>query len=472
MLGKVKRKIRGTPPRGKYTLARRLFQLAILTLFTTQVLFHGKLIMGSLASSKVLLGLALLPLTAYGLYHLFIGAKGLERRVIGLTGFGLTTLSLSIAFYQLFAGIPFGYNDYTYASAALFVVGSSLVLLELWSSNRDVSMLHFILVTSPIFIAMAVAFAYLTSETLVLTGAVSLISAALAIATYSHYVHVKRRVLKDFAVTFAVASIGFGIVTTAAALVGWKNLNNAKYPMMDIMAWLEHAAADKGFTVESVAAVLVVFFLYSVLGRFFCGWVCPMDLLFAIFEKKLNTPRDPPRVRFHKPTRDEKVVPIISILGFIALSYLFSMPFFTTMSPVAGATKFGSLLVAIIANVPAATIGTTLAFLYTIVFALTVNVVAEKVFGIKRFWCKYVCPIGNIYGLVMNKYSPMRLKVVNRDKCTKCNLCSMVCPMSIDIVHYIEKGSDVLDHRCFHCGRCAEVCPYKVLDLGFRIEKE
>ena len=471
-MNKIKRKIRGTPPRGKYTVARRFFQLAILTLFSIQVLLHGRLIMGSLASSKVLLGLALLPLTAYGLYHLFVGTKGLERKTIGLTGFSLVTISLIIAFYQLFAGIPFGYNDYTYASVTLFVIGSSLVLTELWSSNRDVSMLHFVLVTAPIFFAMAIAFAYLTSETLVLTGAAALTSAALAIATYSHYVHIKRKVLKDFAVTFAVASIGFAIITTAAALVGWENLGNAKYPMMDIMAWLEHAVADRGFTLESLAAVLVVFFLYSVLGRFFCGWVCPMDLIFAIFEKKLNTPREPPRIRFHKPTRDEKIVPIISILGFLALSYIFSMPFFTTMSPVAGTTKFGAMLVAIIANVPAATVGTTLAFLYTMIFALGVNIVAEKVFGIKRFWCKYICPIGNIYGLVMNKYSPMRLKVVNRDKCTKCNLCSMACPMSIDIVHYIEKGTDVMDHRCFHCGRCAEVCPYGVLDLGFRIEKE
>jgi len=111
-------------------------------------------------------------------------------------------------------------------------------------------------------------------------------------------------------------------------------------PMMDIFAWLEQTAATRSPTLESITAVLVVFALYSVLGRFFCGWVCPMDLMFSIFEKKLNLPRDFLQMRFHKPTRAEKVVPLVVLIAYLILSYVFALPFFTTTSPVAGMTKF------------------------------------------------------------------------------------------------------------------------------------
>jgi ferredoxin-type protein NapH len=100
------------------------------------------------------------------------------------------------------------------------------------------------------------------------------------------------------------------------------------------------------------------------------------------------------------------------------------------------------------------------------VIALIVNIIAEYLFGIKRFWCKFVCPIGNLYGLVMNKYSPLAVQIAKPEKCIKCHLCSMACPMSIDIVSYIVEGKpSIRDHRCFHCGRCVEVCPHGVLRL-------
>ena len=190
-----------------------------------------------------------------------------------------------------------------------------------------------------------------------------------------------------------------------------------------------------------------------------------------IFEKKLNLPRDFLHMRFHKPTRSEKVVPLVALIAYLALSYIFALPFFTTMSPVAGATKFGEFLIGVLYDIPGATVGSAIAFGWITAFALVVNVIAEKVFKIKRFWCRYVCPIGYFYGMVMNKFSPFRLKVSYPEKCTRCNLCSMACPMTIDLVHYIEQGKDITDHRCFHCGRCAEVCPHGVLELGFRLRQ-
>ncbi|BEP17189.1 quinol dehydrogenase ferredoxin subunit NapH [Pyrofollis japonicus] len=238
-------------------------------------------------------------------------------------------------------------------------------------------------------------------------------------------------------------------------------------PLMDPFAWLEQAAATHSPTLESVIAVLVVFTIYSILGRFFCGWVCPMDLLFSLFERKLNRLNAPLYQRPHKTTKAEKIVPPIMMIIYLLLSIMLGRPFFTTYSPVAGATKLGEFLVNVLYNIPGATMGLVMAWSTITGFALIVNIIAEYVFGIKRFWCRFVCPIGNLYGFITNKYSPFVIKISKPEKCVRCNLCSMVCPMSIDILNeYIEKGRDIRDHRCFHCARCVEACPYGVLSFS------
>jgi len=240
-------------------------------------------------------------------------------------------------------------------------------------------------------------------------------------------------------------------------------------PMMDVFAWLEQAAATRSPTLESVIAMLVVFALYSVLGRFFCGWVCPMDLLFSLFERKLSSPRASPLTRPHHAGPIEKAIPLVMIAVYLGLSVVLGQPFFTTVSPVAGVTKLGSMMVGVLYNIPGATIGLAMAWATITGFALIANIVAEYVFGVKRFWCRFVCPIGSIYGYVMNRYSPFRVKVVDAEKCRGCDLCSIVCPVSIELMEYIHARRDVTDYRCFKCGRCVEVCPHDVLKLGFSL---
>jgi len=240
--------------------------------------------------------------------------------------------------------------------------------------------------------------------------------------------------------------------------------------MMDFFAWLEHAAATHSPTMESVVAVALVFLLYVVLlGRFFCGWVCPMDLLFSLFERKVVSMRAPPLTRPHRLGRIEKAIPVAAMATYLMLSVVLGTPFFTSYSPVAATSKLASILVGILYNIPGATLGLAMSWATLVGVALIVNIVAEYVFGIKRFWCRFVCPIGNIYGYLANKYSPLRVKVVRPQRCLGCNICSMACPMSIDLLEYIRAGRDITDPRCFHCGRCVEVCPHHVLSLGFRL---
>jgi Pyruvate/2-oxoacid:ferredoxin oxidoreductase delta subunit len=78
--------------------------------------------------------------------------------------------------------------------------------------------------------------------------------------------------------------------------------------------------------------------------------------------------------------------------------------------------------------------------------------------GIKRPFCRLVCPIGAIYSL-HNKASLLKLKF-DRPVCKDCKKCARVCPMNIDPT---ENQSDL---ECIRCFECAWTCPTSALKPG------
>lgn len=72
-----------------------------------------------------------------------------------------------------------------------------------------------------------------------------------------------------------------------------------------------------------------------------------------------------------------------------------------------------------------------------------------------RFFCKYLCPMGAVYG-IWGKISPFRIKR-NENLCVDCGKCSSVCPMTIDVQHL----SEVTSAECIQCQLCVLDCPKK-----------
>ena len=85
--------------------------------------------------------------------------------------------------------------------------------------------------------------------------------------------------------------------------------------------------------------------------------------------------------------------------------------------------------------------------LFTWKFLLMVIFLVGCVF-MYRFFCRFFCPLGAIYGL-FNKISLVGVKL-DKDACTDCGLCVGKCKMDIRRVG---------DHECIQCGECIEVCP-------------
>jgi polyferredoxin len=88
----------------------------------------------------------------------------------------------------------------------------------------------------------------------------------------------------------------------------------------------------------------------------------------------------------------------------------------------------------------------------TIGFWVFIGTVAVSFIG-DRVWCRYLCPLGAIVGLV-GKIGLIRVQRESAT-CTGCQLCSRKCPMHIKV----HKESRVTAVQCNMCLNCVNICP-------------
>jgi MauM/NapG family ferredoxin protein len=82
-----------------------------------------------------------------------------------------------------------------------------------------------------------------------------------------------------------------------------------------------------------------------------------------------------------------------------------------------------------------------------------------------RFWCRYVCPLGGLLGLV-SRVSLLR-RTVDQEKCNKCRRCARECPVNaIDS----EKAYASDPAECTLCLKCVEDCPTVAIALHGQTE--
>ena len=70
-----------------------------------------------------------------------------------------------------------------------------------------------------------------------------------------------------------------------------------------------------------------------------------------------------------------------------------------------------------------------------------------------------ICPLGVLMGL-LHKVSGARIKK-NGSACTHCRACLEVCPMGIESVYQLRNQSDVTHADCIFCMKCIDACPEK-----------
>ena len=81
-----------------------------------------------------------------------------------------------------------------------------------------------------------------------------------------------------------------------------------------------------------------------------------------------------------------------------------------------------------------------------------------------RPFCRFLCPLGAIYGLV-NSVSIYRYKLLE-DRCVHCGACKRACKLGIDPVAHPNSP------ECIRCGDCVRACPHQALLPSLSIHRE
>ncbi len=208
---------------------------------------------------------------------------------------------------------------------------------------------------------------------------------------------------------------------------------------------------------------VVGFFLFTgaILGRVVCGFLCPFglvqDLLYKIpfFAKRKNMPG-------HKGLAWIKYVVLalmVVILPMFAVNaYGISDPWFCKYLCPSG-TLFGGIpLIAANEGLQQALGGL---FVWKMSVLLVILVWSLWVY---RPFCKYLCPLGAIYGW----FNPIALSRFQMDKerCIDCKKCKAVCPMDIPV--YAKPNS----MECIKCGKCLQACPTDCIEVALWAKKK
>ncbi len=191
--------------------------------------------------------------------------------------------------------------------------------------------------------------------------------------------------------------------------------------------------------------------LSLIFRRSFCGLICPFGALqefFGIIGKKIF------HKRFIMPSRIDKPLRYLKYGVLVVTIYFAWKTAGLWMDPYDPWAAYG--------HVSAGFTSLTTEYLIGII-TLIIVLVGSMLYD--RFFCKYLCPMGAVYGAI-SKISPSKI-VRDKDICINCNLCSKSCPMNIDVA----KIDKVTSSECISCQSCVLSCP-KVGALQYKTGKK
>jgi ferredoxin-type protein NapH len=264
--------------------------------------------------------------------------------------------------------------------------------------------------------------------------------------------------------------------------------------------WNVGRGYDVFYSTTGLEKLAVVFGLLIgmsvVLGRFFCGWLCPFGLYMDLITR-LRKAFKKRHLSFSDKTSTVLgqfryiIIAVILILSVILGSYAISGtelipgtipggPFGTEagivgfinepfclvcpMRPLCVLIEsgLGSMNWSYVSQITYGPFWVAGQYVTSINMAILIMITVLS-FAYRRFWCR-ICPLGALTA-IFSSFTPFKQVALTRlykdeQKCTKCGICKRVCPTQATQM-YEKKSGDVTESMCILCARCVEMCPYE-----------
>ncbi len=303
-----------------------------------------------------------------------------------------------------------------------------------------------------------------------------------------------------------IVQLGFFILFTGAAVVRLNPAFNGTrtWVVLPVLASVK-AQGTIGSTLDATTILLsqaifpwlpvgIMLIVGALLGRFMCGWICPVGFLQDVITG-IKGRVDSVTTRTQNYWIRLKYVLVVFaflISGTLAVSLYYygrvsgpGVDYGNSLGPFADGlfvgitpdgTLFGTLPVLLAqswrflatAQFSDLTFSLLTSSLSSISALTWVNILilvgfVYAAWRIPRFWCRYICPVGAIMA-VTQKNSMLGM---HRDpvKCSDCKECETACPMQVPILDLDFKKFN--HSECILCMACIDACPAGALSPKF-----
>ena len=256
---------------------------------------------------------------------------------------------------------------------------------------------------------------------------------------------------------------------------------------LDPLVWLTSLISGN-IWIKGFLWAIGILFLTIFLGRFFCGFICPLGTLHHMVGSIRPTLKGERMVKANQKTSAHRFKYFLLITLLIAA--FLGINFSGLLDPIS--LLFRSLAQAVF---PGVGIGLKEGFDLMAqsdikilnLLSYSAEVLVSPVFGygyqsyqtgwfmgaifflllflnrIKpRFWCRILCPLGALLG-IFSRFGILKL-TKDQEKCTDCKLCTSNCQGAASP----KPGQQWENSECLVCFNCFDSCPENALSFGFK----
>jgi polyferredoxin len=262
-----------------------------------------------------------------------------------------------------------------------------------------------------------------------------------------------RNIRRTYSVFFFILFILLLVITDFRNMKGYEvSLFLELDPLVSIPAFFTSWTVYKGLALSIIIIIGTLIF-----GRFFCSWICPMGILNQWIGHLFNRrkPVDDYRINAYRRMFRFKYY-VLTLLIVLALFGSLQTGLFDPISLITRSFAV-SVFPASHFSGPDLYLRQPLFNGGVLIAVLFIAILFSNRF-ISRFWCRVLCPLGALLGLLSAK----SLLRIHRDveKCTDCQKCLRYCHGACD------PHTELRISECHVCMNCIEDCPEDAIHFG------